>query len=178
MWYTQIRGITFVQWGTFLGGHSQKLSWQVFPQNIPVQLRGTLGFHHLRPIKSLKDSTNLEKSPHIPDKDEQSKLNAYDMGSLGRCCVKTNTVWWRILLHGLGNSTTRHGLSLHLQMQVKTLSCERKAHEKSTTCRDAVKFSLNQRWSRMSFSSTSPHSRCVRNHTLLTISYSLCREQG
>lgn len=115
-------GITLVQQGTFLGGHSQKLSWQVFPQNIPVQLQGTLGYHHLRPIKSLKDSTNLEKSPHIPDKDEQSKLNAYDLGSLGRRCVKTNTVWWRILLHGLGNATTRHGLSLHLQMQVKTLS--------------------------------------------------------
>lgn len=82
-------------------------------------------------------------------------------GPSGGAAFKSNMVLWRILLHGLGNAATRHALSPRLQMRVKTLSCERKAREKSTTCRDAVRFSANRRWSRMSFSSTSPHFRAV-----------------
>lgn len=82
-------------------------------------------------------------------------------GPSGVAAFKSNMVLWRILLHGLWNAATRHALSPRLQMRVKTLSCERKAREKSTTCRDAVSFSANQRWSRMSSSSTSPHFRAV-----------------
>lgn len=60
------------------------------PRKYPpkAHLQGILGFHHLHPIKWLKDSTNLENSPRIPDKDERTKLNAYDLGSLGQRCVQ------------------------------------------------------------------------------------------
>lgn len=79
----------------------------------------------------------------------------------GGVAFKSNMVLWRILLHSLGNAAARHALSPRLQMPVKTLSCERKAREKSTTCRDTVRFFTNQRWSPMSFSSTSPCFRMV-----------------
>lgn len=75
-----------------VGGNIPKLVSTLRKCLSKAHLRGIPGFHHLHPIKWLKDLTILENSPRIPDKEEQAKLNAYDLGSLGQRCIQNQHV--------------------------------------------------------------------------------------